>query len=119
MAEVCISIAFWYCTLNTSLSRKGSADRSNMGKNIHACCSARDEEPQHAVPSAGKMCLISDTVNEALQPYIGFPLMSVCCKKKKKEKRKRKNAHLRKAEARLSPPVETHHWKRCGWKCKT
>lgn len=40
------------------------------------------EEMKHPIqnPSWRTMCLIFDIMNGAVQSYIGFPLMSVCCK---------------------------------------
>lgn len=48
------------------------------------------------------MCLISDIMNGAIQPYIGFPLMSVCCK----------NCTLEESTSEAISQVQVHHLER-------
>lgn len=68
--------------VNMLLGRTGAPDTSSVEVNIRTCRSGRGWRTQHTVPSRGKKkkCLISDIMSGALQSYIGFPLMSVCCK---------------------------------------
>lgn len=109
-----------WCSEFLSMMLNMLLSRINQTRPVNICtvCAALGEmkNSMHGSLMGEKMCLISHIMNWALQSYIGFHLMSVCCKKKKKM------VHWSETQALLSQKSKYINEKDCGekliWKRK-